>query len=197
MSWQIFLNFIAAFAIVPPILKWLFIKNYRIELRRKNYEANALQLSKYIKSTYKQREYKEPAELQAETDTLLVSSKLSYRVVFFALDSKIIRIFDFLKNIQYAEKFIDINSDNGIVTFRSKLSKKQIKYFFNSTFGLHIIATVFWAGSYFFIDKTVFGLPKELVFTIILCTTALLVRFSTQAKTVELINKDVTVEFPS
>lgn len=197
MNWAIFLNFLAALAIIPPILRWCFFKSYRIELKRKDYESNSLQLTKYIKNTYKEKAHKEPSELQAETDTFLVEDIISYKIVFLALDQKISRIFDFLKNIKYAKIFLEINTSDEPITFKSKLSEKQIKYFFKITFGLHICATIFWVFSYF-IDKVDFlGIPKSFFVLIILCITATLVRFSTQAKTVELLSKDINIQFPS
>ena len=197
MNWAILLNFLTALAIIPPILRWWFFKSYRIELKRKDYESNSLQLSKYIKSTYKAKANKEPSELQAETDTFLVGDIISYKIVFLALDKKISRIFDFLKNIKYAKIFLEINTNNEPITFESKLTKKQIKYFFNITFGLHIVATIFWCVSYFIDQETIWGIPKSFFVLMILCITATLVRFSTQAKTVELLSKDINILFPS
>lgn len=197
MNWVIILNFLTALAIIPPILRWCFFKSYRIELKRKDYESNSLQLSKYIKSTYKEKANKEPSELQAETDTFLVGDIISYKIVFLALDLKISRIFDFLKNIKYAKRFLDIDTTNEIPTFKSKLTKKEIKYSFNITFGLHIAATFFWGISYLIDNETIFGMPKSFFVLIILCITATLVRFSTQAKTVELLSKDIDIQFPS
>lgn len=197
MNWAILLNFLTALAIIPPILRWCFFKSYRIELKRKDYESNSLQLSKYIKSTYKEKANKEPSELQAETDTFLVGDIISYKIVFHALDLKISRLFDFLKNIKYAKNFLDIDTTNEIPTFKSKLTKKEIKYFFNITFGLHIVATIFWGISYFIDSETILGISKSFFVLIILCITATIVRFSTQAKTVELISRDINVNFPS
>lgn len=197
MNWAIFLNFLAALAIIPPILRWCFFKSYRIELKRKDYESNSLQLSKYIKSTYKEKANKEPSELQAETDTFLVGDIISYKIVFLALDLKISRLFDFLKNIKYAKFFLDIDTINEIPTFKSKLTKKEIKYFFNVTFGLHIAATISWGISYLIDSETILGISKSFFVLIILCITATLVRFSTQAKTVELLSKDINIQFPS
>lgn len=197
MNWAIFLNFLTALAIIPPILRWCFFKSYRIELKRKDYESNSLQLSKYIKKTYKEKANKEPSELQAETDTFLVGEIISYKIVFLALDLKISRIFDFLKNIKYAQKFLKIDTSNEPITFESKYSQKFITNFFRFSFGLHIGATIFWGISYFIDSETFFGISKSLFILIILCITATLVRLSTQAKTVELLSKDITVKFPS
>ncbi|AYO54222.1 hypothetical protein [Acinetobacter wuhouensis] len=197
MNWAILLNFLTALAIIPPILRWCFFRSYRIELKRKDYESNSLQLSKYIKSTYKEKANKEPSELQAETDTFLVGDVISYKIVFHALDLKISRLFEFLKNIKYAKIFLDIDTNNEIPTFKSKLTEKEIKYFFNITFGFHIFATILWGFSYIIDSDTFFGIPKSFLVLIILCITATSVRFSTQAKTVELLSKDINVQFPS
>jgi len=197
LNWAIFLNFLAALAIIPPILRWCFFKSYRIELKRKDYESNSLQLSKYIKNTYKEKANKEPSELQAETDTFLVGEIVSYKIVFLALDLKISRIFDFIKNIKYAQRFLKIDTSNEPITFESRLTKKQIQYFFIITFSLHICATIFWVISYFIEQEKFFGISKSFFVLIILCITATLVRFSTQAKTVELLSKDINVQFPS
>lgn len=197
MNWTIFLNFLTAIAVIPPLLKWLFVKGYRIDLRRQDFAKLSSHLSQYIKRTYNKRALKEPAELQAETNVLMADDKTNYLLVFHALDNKVSNLFSFLKDIKYSGVFLKIKYRTQPLEFRSLLSKKKMNLFFGITFGLHLLAIGFWTFSEFILPSIVFGIRRTWFVLGVICLSSFIVSISTRVKIVEVISRKVPVTFPN
>lgn len=191
------MNFLTALAIIPPILKWCFIKGYRIDLRRKDFEKISSHLSNYIKNTYRQKLSKEPSELQTETNILLAEDRTSYLLIFYALDKKLTDLFSFLKDIKHAGIFLKIDYNKNPIEFKSRLTKRTINKLSIISFSLHIIAALFWAFSYLIDSNFIFGIPKHILTLSFIFFTAFCISVSTKAKTTEILSKKIPISFPS
>lgn len=197
MNWTIILNFLTALAIIPPILKWCFIKGYRIDLRRKDFEKISTHLSNYIKNTYQQKLSKEPAELQTETNILLADDRTNYLLIFYALDKKLNDLFSFLKDIKHAGIFLKIDYHKEPIEFKSRLTKRTINRLFIISFSLHLIAILFWAFFYLIDLSPIFGMKTHTLTLSFLCFTAFFISISTKAKTIEFLSKKIPINFPN
>lgn len=197
MNWTIFLNFLTAIAVIPPLLKWLFVKGYRVDLRRQDFVKLSKHLSQYIKRAYNKRSLKEPSELQAETNVLMADDKTNYLLVFHALDNKVSNLFNFLKDIKYSGYFLKINYEAQPLEFRSRISKKKINLLFSMSIGVHILVTIFWISSYFISYDNLFGLKKNIFVLGVVLLSTIFANVATRAKTVEIISRKVPVIFTS
>lgn len=140
------LTFLSSLAIITPIIKFLFLKSYRIHLKRTSLIEKKELLEKYYNESYKQRGTRNKFLLQCDTNILLGEERFSYQTIFSILRSNYQYFYRVISELKYAQRIIKEKKIGNNFILYSPYSKSFLKIIFRIIVSFYILSGLIWLG---------------------------------------------------
>ncbi|ENU80121.1 hypothetical protein F975_01874 [Acinetobacter sp. ANC 3789] len=174
------LTFISSLAIITPIIKFIFLRSYRTQLKRTSFIEKRDLLEKFYNESYKKRGSRNKFLLQCDANILLGEDKYSYQTIFSVLKSDYQHFYKVINNLKYAKQIIKEKKIGNNIILYSPYSKKILYVIFFVIIIIYLIVAILWLNhniqNYIEFQKIVSNIKMDLIMIGACCLTPIAAR---------------------